>query len=224
MRRGMLWLLALLVVGGCGGSRAAVPAPTTTVAAGAARTTGLRVGVVGPLVLDVQGVSERRGTLREVAGAPLVLADAHVVGPAAIAAAARAHPAAHFALVGASTKRHRAPNLVGLVLRRDQAAYLAGVTAGLAAAEGGGAGARVAWVGPAERALAAAFGRGVRSAGPDVAVLHQRSSGIPARCKEAALTALDRGATVVMARGGLCADAAAAAAHEQNVPALRLDD
>ena len=80
----------------------------------------------------------------------------------------------------------------------------------------------MAWVGPEERALAAAFGRGVHAAAPGVAVLHQWSRSIPALCKEAALTGLGRSAVVVMAHGGLCAAAAASAAHEQNVPALAL--
>jgi basic membrane lipoprotein Med (substrate-binding protein (PBP1-ABC) superfamily) len=109
------------------------------------------------------------------------------------------------------------------VLKDDDAAYLAGVTAGIAAGESGDA-TRVAWVGPVERALAVAFGRGVHAAAPGVAVLHQWSRSVPARCKEAALTGLGRSAVVVMAHGGLCAAAAASAAHEQNVPALELDD
>jgi hypothetical protein len=154
----------------------------------------------------------------------LVLVSSEVADAATVAEAARAHPAGHFALVGASTKGNRAPNLVGLVLPEDQAALLAGLAAGLAAADQGGSTPEVAWIGPEERRLAAAFGRGVHQARPDAAVLHQWSRAIPARCKEAALTALDRGATIVMAHGGICAEAAAAAAHEQNLPALRLSD
>jgi hypothetical protein len=64
----------------------------------------------------------------------------------------------------------------------------------------------------------------VHAAAPGVAVLHQWSRSVPARCKEAALTGLGRSAVVVMAHGGLCAAAAASAAHEQNVPALALGD
>jgi len=118
-------------------------------------------------------------------------------------------------------KGQHAPNLAGLVLKEGDAAYLAGITAGLAAAETGSS-ARVAWVGPEERSLAAAFGRGVHAAAPGVAVLHQWSRSVPARCKEAALTGLGRSAVVVMAHRGLCAAAAASAAHEQNMPALAL--
>jgi basic membrane lipoprotein Med (substrate-binding protein (PBP1-ABC) superfamily) len=161
--------------------------------------------------------------LARIVDDPLVVVDSRAASPAAVAAVAREHPAIHFAVVGASVKGQHAPNLAGLVLKQDDAAYLAGVTAGLSAAETGPS-ARVAWVGPEERALAAAFGRGVRAAAPGVAVLHQWSRSVPARCKEAALTGLGRSAVVVMAHGGLCAAAAASAAHEQNVPALALGD
>jgi basic membrane lipoprotein Med (substrate-binding protein (PBP1-ABC) superfamily) len=165
----------------------------------------------------------RHETLDRIADDPLVLVDAHDTSPEAVAAVARANPTIHFAIVGASVKGQHAPNLAGLVLKENDAAYLAGIAAGLSAAETGPS-SRVAWVGPEERALAAAFGRGVHAAAPGVAVLHQWSRSVPARCKEAALTGLDRSAVVVMAHGGLCAAAAASAAHEQNMPALALSD
>ena len=57
MRRGaMLWVLAsVLAASGCGGAKRETSrtAPTTTAAA----ATGLRVGVVGPLRIDVPGIS-----------------------------------------------------------------------------------------------------------------------------------------------------------------------
>ncbi|HEY2778997.1 MAG TPA: BMP family ABC transporter substrate-binding protein [Gaiellaceae bacterium] len=220
MRRVVPVLASVLVLSGCGG--AARDTATTT----ATRTTapsGLRIGVIGSLTIDVPGIVPRRETLARIADDPLVIVDSHAASPTAVADAARAHPTIHFALVGASVKGLHAPNLAGLVLKEEDAAYLAGVTAGLSAAESGAA-ARVAWVGPEERALAAAFGRGVHAAAPGVAVLHQWSRSVPARCKEAALTGLGRSAVVVMAHGGLCAAAAASAAHEQNVPALALGD
>jgi hypothetical protein len=211
-------LVCVLVASGCG---AAKHETATTTSTQTTAPSGLRIGVVGPLTIDVPGIVPRREPLARVADDPLVLVDSHAASPAAVAAVARAHPTIHFALVGASVKGQHAPNLAGLVLKEDDAAYLAGVTAGLAAAEGGAA-SRVAWVGPEERALAAAFGRGVHAAAPGVAVLHQWSRSVPARCKEAALTGLGRSAVVVMAHGGLCAAAAASAAHEQNAPALAL--
>ena len=91
-------------------------------------------------------------------------------------------------------------------------------------ADAGGTAPRVAWVGPEERALANAFARGVHRALPGAVVLDESSRSIPARCKEAALAAIARGAMVVMAHGGLCAEAALAGARQQNVPGLQLGD
>jgi len=210
-------LLCVLVLTGCGAKHHAAATTTTRTTA----PTGLRIGVVGSLTIDVPGIVPRHETLARIADDPLVVVDSHAATPEAVAAVARAHPTIHFALVGASVKGQHAPNLAGLVLKEGDAAYLAGVTAGLAAAETGSS-ARVAWVGPEERSLAAAFGRGVHAAAPGVAVLHQWSRSVPARCKEAALTGLGRSAVVVMAHRGLCAAAAASAAHEQNMPALAL--
>jgi basic membrane lipoprotein Med (substrate-binding protein (PBP1-ABC) superfamily) len=221
----MRWVVPVLVcalaVSGCGASKHETSTTTANQATTAAP--GLRIGVVGRLRIDVPGIVPRHETLTRIADDPLVLVDARAATPDAVAAAARAHPTIHFALVGASVKGQHAPNLAGLVLKEADAAYIAGVTAGIAAGESG-AEARVVWVGPEERRLAAAFGRGVHAAAPGVAVLHQWSRAVPARCKEAALTGLDRSAAVVMAHGGLCAAAAASAAHEQNVPALALKD
>ena len=134
----------------------------------------LRVGLVGPLTLDVPGVAPEHGTLAQVADAPLVLVAAGAAGPGAVADAARAHPASHFALVGESTKPHRVGNLVGLVLRDEQAAQLAGIVAGYAAADAGAAAPRVAWVGPQERILS----RRVRARRPSRAAgSHPRDPG-----------------------------------------------
>ncbi|MGN6799022.1 MAG: BMP family ABC transporter substrate-binding protein [Gaiellaceae bacterium] len=219
----MRWVpvvLCVLALSACGDKResAAITTAHTSTA-----PTGLRIGVVGSLTIDVPGIVPRHEALAHIAPDPLVLVDSHAASAAAVASVARANPTIHFALVGASIKGQHAPNLAGLVLKEDDAAYLAGVTAGLAAAESGPS-ARVAWVGPEERSLAVSFGRGVHAAAPSVAVLHQWSRSVPGRCKEAALTGLGRSAVVVMAHGGLCAAAAASAAHEQNVPALALGD
>jgi basic membrane lipoprotein Med (substrate-binding protein (PBP1-ABC) superfamily) len=213
----------VVLLAGCGNEKQAASPPTASAPTASTRTV-LRVGIVGPLRLAVAGVGVRRGDLASVAGEPLVLVDAGVASVDAVAASARAHPDSQFAMVGASARAQDVPNLAGIVFEQGKAAYLAGVTAGLAAADEGGGDPRVAWVGPEERGLVAAFGRGVRAAAPGVAVLHQGSLPVPARCKEAALTALERDAVVVFAQRGLCAAAAAAAAHEQNRPALRLRD
>jgi hypothetical protein len=215
--------LALLAAG-CGAPRKPSPPATTTTHSAQAPTSELRVGLVGPLQLHLPGVAVEHGTLAQVADLPLVLVSGDAAGLAAVARTARAHPSSHFALVGASTKHDRVANLVGLVLRDEQAAQLAGVVAGDAAADAGATAPRVAWVGPEDRRLAGAFARGVHRALPGATVLDEWSRSIPARCKEAALAGIDRGAMVVVADHGLCAEAAVVAARQQNVPGLQLGD
>jgi hypothetical protein len=221
-----LGIVLALIGAGCGSPRKATPAASTVTRASppAQAPNELRVGLVGPLRLDVAGVVAERGTLAQVGDAPLVLVSAQASSLAAVAAAARAHPESHFALVGESTKNDRAPNLVGLIVSDDQAARLGGIVAGAEAAEAGGLSPRVAWVGPEERPLASAFARGAHSALPGAVVLVESSRSNPAQCKEAALAAIARGATVVMAADGICAQAAISGAHQQNVPGLQLGD
>ena len=136
MRQGVIGVTAVLAcalaASGCGGGTQR--AATTTTARTAAAPVGLRIGVVGPLRIDVPGIVPRRESLRDIAPDPLVLVDARVASAEKVATVARAHPTLHFALVGASVKGRHAPNLAGLVLKEREAAYVAGVTAGLAAA------------------------------------------------------------------------------------------
>jgi hypothetical protein len=220
-----LGLILALLGAGCGSAREASRTTTTAPTTSAeVSTSDLRVGLVGPFELDVAGVTGEHGTLAQAADLPLVLVSSERADPAAVAAAARAHPSSHFALVGAATKDNRAGNLVGLVLRDDQAARLAGIVAGYAVADAGGTSPRVAWVGPQDRRIANAFARGVHRALPRATVLDQWSRSIPARCKEAALAGIARGAMVVVADHGLCARAAISGARQQNVPGLELGD
>ena len=219
-----LGLALSLLAAGCGAAHKASPPATTTTRSVKAPAGEFRVGIVGPLELHVPGVAAVHGTLARVADLPLVLVSDEAAGVAAVAKAARAHPSSHFALVGASTKGHRVGNLVGLVLRDEQATQLAGMVAGYATADVGATAPRVAWVGPQNRRLAAAFAQGVHRALPGATVLDEWSRSIPARCKEAALAGIDRGAMVVAADRGLCAEAAVVAARQQNVPGLQLSD
>jgi basic membrane lipoprotein Med (substrate-binding protein (PBP1-ABC) superfamily) len=207
-------------------ARAATRSATTAtvVRRPAAPRAGLRIGVVGPLAIRVPGAVLERGRLTEVAGDALVTLSAERVDLATAAAAADAHPTTHFALVGASASEQKRPNLLGLVLDERQAAQLGGVVAGLVAAEQGGQEARVAWVGPQERALAAAFAHGAQGVRPGTVVLRAWSRDDPAACKEAALGAIGRGAVAVMAHRGSCAAAATEGAHQQNLVALRISD
>jgi hypothetical protein len=224
VRRVAIIIAACVLVVGCGGKHQATTTTTTKTVARNPAPSGLRIGLVGPLSLSVPGAHFVHASLPQVSDEPLVIADASVVDVPAIAAAADANPSTHFAIVGASTKGLHRPNLVGLVIREEQAARLAGVVAAFVIREEGGTSERVAWVGPQENRLFAAFKHGVRETVPDATVLHSWSQRVPSRCKEAALGAIGRGATVLVAHRGLCADAVADAAHEQNHVALGLTD
>jgi len=224
MRRAALIAL-VAVLAGCGGQGR--HAQTTTVVSHVTvdAKPGLRVGVLGPLDLRVPGASiDHARTLDALAHDSVVVVPASRVDLATVAAAADQNAATHYAYLGGSTKGEHRPNLVGLVLRDDEAALLSGVVAGLVLEEQGGRDARVAWVGPQEQKLADAYAEGVHRVVPTAVILHGWSKRQPARCKEAALATLARGAVVVTAHGGLCAEAAAAAAHDQNRIALSLDD
>ena len=226
--RAALIALFVLCAGMAAGCGSAPHTTTVTVkpATVAAPRAGLRVGVVGPLeVSPVPGaLIAGRGPLASMQAYPLVVVSAQAAGVAAVEAVALQYPASHYVYVGGSTKGHHRANLVGLVLNDAQAAQLGGVVAGLVSAEQGGLDARVAWVGPQDDALAAAFTRGVQDAHPGTVVLRAWSAGLPAACKEAALGAIARGAVVVMAHRGLCADAAIAGAHQQNRAGLQISD
>jgi basic membrane lipoprotein Med (substrate-binding protein (PBP1-ABC) superfamily) len=193
-------------------------APTRTLPAGP------HVLVVGPLRLQVAGATIEHGSLAAVSDQKLVVVSASAPAAASLEEAAVAHPETQFALDGGSARALRLPNVAGVVIRHAQAARLGGAVAGLAAAEESGRDARVAWVGPKELPLSAAFVRGVHEAAPGATILRAWSAERPAACKEAALAAIARGATVVMARGGECAAAAVAGARQQNRPGLRLAD
>jgi basic membrane lipoprotein Med (substrate-binding protein (PBP1-ABC) superfamily) len=227
--RAALVALSLLCAGAATGCGSATHTTTVT----AKRTTapapppGLRVGVVGPLdVKAVPGASIAASgrTLAATAAYPLVVVSAQAADIATVEAVAQQHPTSHYVYVGGSTKGHHRSNLVGLVLDDAQAARLGGIVAGLVAQEQGGLDARVAWVGPQEEALATPFTRGTQDVQPGTVVLRAWSIALPAACKEAALGAIARGAVVVMAHGGLCAQAAIAGAHQQNRVGLQISD
>ena len=154
-------------------------------------------------------------------------ADLVVVGPEVrdVAKLAHEHRGSHVVLVGRSHASAPAPNVTGLLFREDEAAYLAGTVAALVTAEEGARDPAVAWVGTRARAGAArAFRRGIRATGGGVRVIQRWAPSDPARCKEAALEAILRGATVIFAGGGSCASGALAAASDQNAVGLELAD
>lgn len=218
-------IVLVAVLAGCGGRERHAQTTTVVHHVTVDAKPGLRVGVLGPLDLSVPGASiDHAAALEALAHDSVVIAPANRTSLASVAAAATANPGSHYAYLGGSTKVERHANLVGVVLRDDQAALLGGIVAGLVLDDQGGSEGRVAWVGPQEQKLADAYAEGVHRIVPGATVLHGWSKRQPARCKEAALATVARGAVVVMAHGGLCAEAAASAAHDQNRIALSLAD
>src|SRR5438067_11700557 len=131
----------------CGGSRPAHRVGSTR----SARHGGaFDVRVVGALHVSARGVRVTHGRLTSGGGEPLVVVSAATAGVAAVSAAAANDPTTHFALIGASAKGFEQPNLVGVVVRDDQAARRAGILAGLVAREEGGGGPPVPRVRPGE--------------------------------------------------------------------------
>jgi hypothetical protein len=226
--RAALIALAALGAGVCAGCGSAPKTTAVTTQSVKVRppALGLRVGVVGSFeVKPVPGASIMSPSpLATMPAYPVVLVASGSASLQAVEAAATANPTSHYAYVGGSTKGHRRSNLVGLVLNDAQAAQLGGVVAGLVASDQGGPSARVAWVGPRNEPLAAAYARGAQGVRPGTTVLRAWSADIPATCKESALGAIARGAVVVMAQRGLCAAAAIAGAHQQNRVGLQISD
>ena len=227
MRLALLACVALIAAG-CGTAHVST---ATTVAAKArlapattATAPEYQVGIDGPLSVSVPGVHVEYGPAERVADDQLVLISAAAPAAARIATLATEHPTTLFVLVDAPAHPPTQGNVEGLVLPEDEAALLAGILAAATVQGEATQTARVGWAGPVERSLLAAFTRGVHDVDGRVQVLHAWSSHVPAACKEAGLSLVDAGASVVVAHGGICAEAVADAAHEQDLPALRLSD
>jgi basic membrane lipoprotein Med (substrate-binding protein (PBP1-ABC) superfamily) len=228
MRIGLAFVvLAACAAAGCGGAKHAVATTTEQATTRTAKAKPFQVGAVGRFELHVAGAVVTRGTLDRIAGAgavPLVVVSAATNTLPAVAAVAAAHPETHFAYLGGSTSGAKRANLTGVVLREDQAAFLGGIVAALVARDDGGTKRRVAWVGPQERRLTAAFSRGAHTIDSTVEVLVVLARNAPAACKEAALSATARGVVAVMAHGDACAAAAVAGSHQTNHVGLQLSD
>jgi basic membrane lipoprotein Med (substrate-binding protein (PBP1-ABC) superfamily) len=234
--RAALAVLVVCAATGCGAAKHTSSTTTATAqtvthratqstATSPAKPQSLAVAVVGPLEIRVPGATVTHDSLDHVSGGQaLVLVSVRTATLVAVHAAAAAHPSMHFAYVGGSTRGAHRPNLAGVVLRDDQAAYLGGVVAALVVRDEGGTARRVAWVGPQERGLTAAFRRGAHVVDPGIEILVAPSTDVPAACKEAALGVTGRGAVVIMAHGGGCADAAIAGSHQANHVGLQLSD
>lgn len=217
--------IAVLATAGCGGHTTTTTTPTVSrPVTSTVSSEALHIGVVGGLSFSATGAAADRGPLEEVADDALVLVPAGAVSDATLRQVARAHPASHFAVIGGSARGVRLRNVAGVLLRRDQAAYLSGLVLGLVAKAGGTQHPRVALVGPAATTLLGAFRHGVRVAFTGAQAMGAPSSEDPAACKEAALAAVDEGAVAIVSSRGPCALGALAAAREQHIVGQSLAD
>jgi basic membrane protein A len=146
----------------------------------------------------------------------------------AMESVAKSYPKTHFAIVDVSNADEgKLPNVEGLLFREQEAGYLAGYAAGLAAKDRGGK--VVSTVGgqkqpPVDRYIAG-YQAGAKAAFPGVQTLNGYSNdfSIPAKCKEVALNQIAAGSVVVFQVAGGCGLGALDAAKERSVWGIGVD-
>ena len=146
----------------------------------------------------------------------------------AVAAVAKQFPKTHFAIVDVSNAdENHLKNVEGLLFKEQEAGYLAGYAAGLAAKAKGAN--TVSSVGgqkqpPVDRYIAG-FQAGAKAAFPGVKTLNGYSQDfeVQAKCKEVALNQIASGSVVVFQVAGGCGLGALDAAHTKNVWGVGVD-
>ena len=146
----------------------------------------------------------------------------------ALKAVAKQFPKTHFAIVDVSNADEGGlKNVQGLLFKEQEAGYLAGYAAGLAAKQRGGH--AVSSVGgekqpPVDRYIAG-FQAGAKAADPGIQTLNGYSQDFEnqAKCKEVALNQIAAGSVVVFQVAGGCGLGALDAAKENNVWGVGVD-
>jgi basic membrane protein A len=146
----------------------------------------------------------------------------------ALETVAKQYPKTHFAIVDVSNADEgKLPNVEGLLFKEQEAGYLAGYAAGLAAKAKGAH--VVSSVGgqkqpPVDRYIAG-FQAGAKAAVPGITTLNGYSNDFTAqpKCKEVALNQIAAGSAVVFQVAGGCGLGALDAAHEKNVWGIGVD-
>jgi basic membrane protein A len=146
----------------------------------------------------------------------------------AMKAVAKQFPKTHFAIVDVSNADEGGlPNVEGLLFKEQEAGYLAGYAAGIAAKQRGGK--AVSSVGgqkqpPVDRYIAG-FQAGAKAAFPGVQTLNGYSQDFEAqaKCKEVALNQIAAGSVVVFQVAGGCGLGALDAAKEKAVWGVGVD-
>jgi len=146
----------------------------------------------------------------------------------AVASVAKLFPKSHFAIVDVSNAdENHLKNVEGLLFKEQEAGYLAGYAAGLAAKQRGGK--AVSSVGgekqpPVDRYIAG-YQAGAKAAFPGVQTLNGYSQDFEnqAKCKEVALNQIAQGSVVVFQVAGGCGLGALDAAQEKGVWGVGVD-
>ena len=146
----------------------------------------------------------------------------------ALETVAKQFPKTHFAIVDVSNADEGSlPNVEGLLFKEQEAGYLAGYAAGLAAKDRNGK--AVSSVGgekqpPVDRYIAG-FQAGAKAADPGIQTLNGYSQDFNAqqKCKEVALNQIQAGSVVVFQVAGGCGLGALDAAREQGVWGIGVD-
>ena len=146
----------------------------------------------------------------------------------ALKAVAKQFPKTHFAIVDVSNADEGGlKNVQGLLFKEQEAGYLAGYAAGLAAKQRGGK--AVSSVGgekqpPVDRYIAG-FQAGAKAADPGITTLNGYSQDFEKqlKCKEVALNQIEAGSVVVFQVAGGCGLGALDAAKEKSVWGVGVD-
>jgi basic membrane protein A len=149
----------------------------------------------------------------------------------AVDTVARRFPKVSFAIVDFAQEelKSKPANVRGLLFKEQEAGYLVGYLAGLVTKQEAGSKQVIGSVGgqklpPVDRYIAG-FRAGARRAAPGITTLNAYSQDFvdQAKCKEAALDQIARGAHVVFQVAGQCGLGALSAAGEKNVRGIGVD-
>jgi basic membrane protein A and related proteins len=160
----------------------------------------------------------------------LVIAVGFLMAKAVEKVAAR-YPDVSFAIIDSSQAAmdSRPRNVRGLLFKEQEAGYLVGYLAGLLAKQEAGSRQVIGSVGglkipPVDRYIAG-YQAGAKAANPEIETLNAYSQDFvdQAKCKEAALDEISRGARVIFQVAGQCGLGALSAAAEKNVRGIGVD-
>lgn len=141
------------------------------------------------------------------------------------------YPDVSFAIVDYSQRamETRPKNVRGLLFKEQEAGYLVGYLAGLLTKEEAGSRQVIGSVGgmkiPSVDRYIAGYQAGAKAANPKIETLNAYSQDLidQAKCKQAALDQIGRGARVIFQVAGRCGLGALSAAEEKNVRAIGVD-